>query len=78
MSTMTKLVACIKVANPELALILQRVANRRPPTEREKEAITGFLNLTPPQQNAVITIHIRRMAQLNWQGKLNATNPTMQ
>ena len=65
MAATTKLAASIKVANPQWALILQRVANTRPPTQREKEAITGFLNLTPPQQNAVVTIHIRRMAQLN-------------
>ena len=77
MATTTKLAASLKVANPEWALVLQRVANRRPPTRREKEAITGFLNLTPSQQNAVVTIHTRRMAQLNRQGQLNATNPTM-
>ena len=77
MATTTKLAASLKVANPEWALVLQRVANTRPPTRREKEAITGFLSLTPPQQNAVVTIHIRRMAQLTRRGQLNATNPTM-
>ena len=77
MATTTKLAASLKVANPEWALVLQRVANTRPPTRREKEAITGFLSLTPPQQNAVVTIHTRRMAQLNRQGQLNVTNPTM-
>ena len=77
MATTTKLAASLKVANPEWALVLQRVANTRPPTRREKEAITGFLRLTPSQQNAVVSIHTRRMAQLHRQGQLNATDPTM-
>ena len=77
MATTTKLAASLKVANPEWALVLQWVANTRPPTRREKEAITGFLRLTLSQQNAVVSIHTRRMAQLHRQGQLNATGPTM-
>ena len=76
MATTTNLGEVIKAAKPELALVLQQVA-QRPLTRREKEAITQFLSLPPKQQNAVVTTHIQHMAQLDWQGNLTATNPTM-
>ena len=57
MATTTNLGEVIKAAKPELALVLQQVA-QRPPTQREKEAITQFLTLPPRQQNAVVTTHI--------------------
>ena len=76
MATTTNLGEIIKAAKPELALALQQVA-QRPPTRREKEAITQFLSLPPKQQNAVVTTHIQHMAQLGRQGKLAATNPTV-
>ena len=65
MAMTTNLGEVIKAAKPELALALQQVAQQRPPTRREKEAITQFLTLPPRQQNAVVTTHIQQMAQLN-------------
>ena len=76
MATTTNLGEVIKAAKPELALVLQQVA-QRPPTQREREAITQFLSLPPKQQNAVVTTHIQHMAHLGRQGKLAATNPTV-
>ena len=77
MATTIKLGEVIKAAKPELALALQQVLAQRPPTQREKEAITQFLTLPPRQQNAVVTTHIQHMAQLGRQGNLTATNPTV-
>ena len=76
MATTTNLGEVIRAAKPELALVLQQVA-QRPPTQREREAITQFLSLPPKQQNAVVTTHIQHMAHLGRQGKLAATNPTV-
>ena len=73
----TNLDEIIKAAKPELALALHQVAQTRPPTRRETEAITQFLSIPPKQQNAVVTTHIQRMVQLGRQGKLSATNPTV-
>ena len=71
MATTTNLGEVIKAAKPELALVLQQVA-QRPPTQREREAITQFLSLPPKQQNAVVTTHIQQMAQLGQQDTLAA------
>ena len=71
MATTTNLGEVFKAAKPDLALALQQVAQQRPPTRREREAITQFLTLPPRQQNAVVT------TQLGRQGKLAATNPTV-
>ena len=76
MATTTNLGEVIKAAKPELALVLQQVA-QRPLTQREREAITQFLSLPPKQQNAVVTTHIQHMAQLGRQSNLTATNPTV-